>query len=174
MTIENQAGAVALVAAVKAALRVTLADDDARIGAVAEAALGIAEQFTGRVLIAREIAETVAADRCWRRLSARPVRSIAGVTAGGVAVAVDGYAVDLDGAGTGWVRVTAADVTRVTVAYVAGLADGWDTLPAPLREGVVLLAAHLFRDGEAARVPAAVAALWRPFRLLSLRLERHG
>ncbi|RDE05035.1 hypothetical protein DVW87_14615 [Sphingomonas aracearum] len=161
-------------AAVKAALRVHLAEEDGRIGDVAEAALGLAEQFTGRVLLARALTETVAADGCWRRLAARPVRGIAGVEAGGAVLPVESFAVDIDGGGTGWVRVAAGNVSRATVRFTAGMAEGWDALAPPLREGAVLLAAHLFREGEGARVPAAVAALWRPYRTLSLRWERHG
>jgi uncharacterized phiE125 gp8 family phage protein len=159
------------VAAVKAVLRVELAEDDALIAAFVESALGLAEQFVGKVGIARELSETVAADGCWHRLAARPVRAITGVEAGGVPLAVSSYALDLDARGGGWVRVGAPGLTRVTITYCAGLASGWDDLPAGLREGAVLLAAHLLSERSAgAPVPAAVTALWRPHRVLRLAL----
>jgi len=55
------------------------------------------------------------------------------------------------------------------VTVEAGLAADWPSLPAPLRQGVAMLAAYLFdsRDGAGAP-PAAVTALWRPFRRMRL------
>lgn len=46
----------------------------------------------------------------------------------------------------------------------------WSALPEALRHGVIRLAAHLYRDGDgaAAAPPAAVAALWRPWRRMRL------
>jgi uncharacterized phiE125 gp8 family phage protein len=54
------------------------------------------------------------------------------------------------------------------------MAAGWAALPAALRQGVVRLAAHFHahRTGETARPqepPAAVTALWRPYRRVRLR-----
>ena len=45
----------------------------------------------------------------------------------------------------------------------------WDAVPAPIAQGVAMLVAHLFdaRGGDAAP-PAAVAALWRPWRQVRL------
>jgi len=57
-------------------------------------------------------------------------------------------------------------------ASPAGLAPDWDALPDGLRHGVMRLAAHQHRqregDGAAPLPPAAVAALWRPWRRLRL------
>jgi hypothetical protein len=43
-------------------------------------------------------------------------------------------------------------------------------VPEPLRQGIVRLTAHLFnaRDGGGGDPPAAVTALWRPFRRIRL------
>jgi uncharacterized iron-regulated protein len=62
---------------------------------------------------------------------------------------------------------------QTCAAYIggAGLADDWGEVSAPLREGIVRFAAHLYRDRDAASTrepPAAVAALWRPWRELRL------
>ena len=90
-----------------------------------------------------------------------PVRAIAG----------DGIAVDIDADGVGWVK--GVGVMRVT--FTAGLASGWAALPAPLRQGVAMLAAHLFTDrAGSAPVPAAVSALWRPFRTVRLARPVHA
>lgn len=58
-------------------------------------------------------------------------------------------------------------------AFVGGdaLPEGWADLAPALREGIIRFAAHLYRDREAASAsepPAAVAALWRPWRELRL------
>jgi uncharacterized phiE125 gp8 family phage protein len=55
------------------------------------------------------------------------------------------------------------------VRYVAGAATRWGAVPAPVAQGVLLLAVHLFEHrGGAATPPAAVAALWRPYRRLGI------
>ena len=85
----------------------------------------------------------------------------------------DSYAVDIDAAGEGWVRLTAPrDEKKVSVGYVAGLADDPNGVPEAVRQGIVRLAAHLYVHRDAANgggPPAAVTALWRPWRRLRLR-----
>ncbi len=176
---DNGPGAVTLgtedralaVAAVKAVLRVNLSDEDALIAAFAETALGLCEQFIGQIAIRRTLRERIPVRAAWQRLAAGPVRAITGVeTLAGVALAVEAYAIDVDPAGDGWVRVSdSGGVTQVVAVFEAGLAAGWTDLPAPLRQGVVLLAAFLFdaRDTSVAP-PVAVTALWRPFRRMTL------
>ena len=118
---------------------------------------------------------TIGAGGGWQRLPFAPVTSIDGVTGlpadgGAFALPVGAYAVDIDGDGIGWVRVVAPGAAgRVRVAYTAGTGEGWAAIPPPVQQGVVLLAAHLFehRDGDALP-PAAVAALWRPYRQVRL------
>ena len=61
----------------------------------------------------------------------------------------------------------------IPVAVVtAGLAADWAGLPDGLRHGVIRLAAHHYRERDAASAaaspPAAVAALWRPWRAMRL------
>ena len=63
----------------------------------------------------------------------------------------------------------AGGAAQVAVAYTAGLAAGWDELPPGITQGVAMLAAHLFEQREDGRAPpAAVAALWRPWRRMRL------
>jgi len=92
---------------------------------------------------------------------------------------------DAAAAAADYLRMPAADAVLTRAADTAlGLAEaflgttlvprGGDgaAIPAPVMQGVVLLAVHLFehRDGAVAP-PAAVAALWRPYRRLRLRGE---
>lgn len=163
------------VTAVKALLRVAAIDEDALIAMFAETALGLAEQFLGHVTIARAMRETLPASAAWQSLGAAPVRSIAAVERlDGTALAPSDFAIDIAADGGGWVRTTAADARVIAVRFTAGMADDWPGLPAPLRQGVVLLAAHLFEARDTAQPPpAAVTALWRPFRRLHLRETQH-
>ncbi|MCD2325531.1 hypothetical protein LQ953_16050 [Sphingomonas sp. IC-56] len=157
--------------AAKAHLRIAGSAEDDALTAHVAAALALCEAFTGTSLVTREWQETLPADRGWRRLGTTPVVAIHSVSdAGGVAMPAASYAIDLDAFGQGWVRVTAPGGTRlVRVGYRAGLAAGWDALPAPIAQGVVLLAAHLFEARAIGGAPpAAVAALWRPWRRVRL------
>jgi uncharacterized phiE125 gp8 family phage protein len=81
------------------------------------------------------------------------------------------YAIDIDSSGDGWVRITDPGVaTRVRASGTAGLASDENEVPEPIRQGVLRLVAHLFtaRDGEGGDPPAAVTALWRPYRRMRL------
>jgi uncharacterized phiE125 gp8 family phage protein len=167
----------------KALLRAGDAGEDALIGAMLASAAALCERFTGQALIARGFRETLAGgvaearrSHGWRRLSRTPVRSIGaverlGVDGAAVALAPADFAIDIDANGDGWVR-TARQGGRLRVSFDAGTAADWAGVPAPLRQGILRLAAHLYTfrtdAGAQAEPPAAVAALWRPWRRLRL------
>ena len=159
--------------------RLSIGDEDGVIDALARAALAMAETFLRTALIVRGHRAVLPLKPGWRLLPATPVTAIGtveGVAADGTAIplASDGYAVDIDAAGDGWVRVTdARGAARISVDYTAGLAADWAGLPAPIAQGVVRLIGHLQaeRDGVGGPAPAAVTALWRPYRRVIL-LER--
>ena len=170
---------VAAVAEIKGALRVAVADDDALIAAFAEAALGLAERFLGRALLLRPVTERVPGSRAWQPLGAMPVLAISSVSAVAgdtvTPLAVDDYAIDLDAEANGWVRVTGDVPGVIEVAYQAGWIGTWPLIPAPVRQGIVLLAAHLYTERDASEPPpTAVTALWRPFRRMALAQEVHA
>jgi len=164
------------VAAAKAVLRMASTDEDELIAAFAETALGLAERFLGQVTIARTMRESVAVTGGWQRIGAAPVRAITRVeTTAGVALAATVYAIDIDPQGDGWVRVTDGGSGTRIVVFDAGMASEWAGVPGPIRQGVVLLAAHLF-DARAQDTPPplAVTALWRPFRRIALLAGEHS
>ncbi len=171
--------------AAKAYLRVERADEDDLIAGLVAAAAELCEAFIGEALLERGFTETIPAGQAWRRLSLGPVRAIIQIEAvaaeGAVqALPADGYGIDIDSRGDGWVRLTGpGEVRRIRVGYEAGLAGAWADLPAALRQGILRLAAHFYTDraAEGARPsepPAAVAALWRPFRRLRLNRGRQS
>lgn len=165
----------AAVAEAKAYLRIGHDEEDALVARLVASAAGLCETFTGRTLIARTVREVVRPTGAWQRLGATPVRAIGAVAveeAGGGArpLAVDAYAVDVDSNGDGWVRIGRGAGDRARVDYEAGMAGDWEALPEPLRQGVARLAAHFYmnRDADGDGVPAAVTALWRPWRRMRL------
>lgn len=174
---EPPAYALAALDEVKAYLRITQEEDDALIGGLIRSAGETCERFIGRALVLREAEETVPLPRQWRRLTLTPVAAITGVTGlpqdgDPFALPVEDYAIDIDGHGDGWVRVTdGGQVKRVWVVYQAGFGPDWNAVPEPLRQGIVRLVAHLFTHRDAVDdpgPPAAVTALWRPWRRMRL------
>ena len=178
VTIDAVPANAASLAEARAYLRLDGTDEDALLGRLIAASTALCEGFTGQVLLARAVVETVPVSADWRRLSLTPVGSITGlegrsVTGENFTLAVDAYAVDIDAGGDGWVRVTSpGSAARADVHYRAGMADDWGGLPEAIRQGIVRLAAHMFShrdDPDEAGPPAAVAALWRPWRRMRLR-----
>lgn len=162
----------------KAHLRINVSDEDALLAGLLRAAADMCEAFTGRALVERAVAEVLAASTAWTRLGAAPVGAILGVEAlaadgSATALAAAAYAVDIDAAGDGWVRLLAGGETkRIRVSYRAGMASDPNGLPETLRHGIVRLATHLYthRDrADGSGPPAAVTALWRPWRRLRLK-----
>jgi uncharacterized phiE125 gp8 family phage protein len=177
MLVEEEAGALAVgLAELKAYLRIENANEDAVLASLLRGAAGLCEQFVGQWLTIRAARETVAADGTWRRLAARPVVEIGtveGLDGDGTAVAlpVAGYAIDIDAQGEGWVRGAPVDgVQRLRVTYRAGLADDPNGVPEAIRQGIVRMAAETYatREGRDPVAPAAVTALWRPWRRMRL------
>jgi uncharacterized phiE125 gp8 family phage protein len=162
----------------KAHLRLEGDGEDGLIARLIAAAIVACEGFTGTQLLIRAAREPIPISAEWRRLSLTPVQAITGVSGvatdgTGVVLPVDGYGSVIDGDGDGWVRVTQpGSAQRATVEFRAGRAETWGTLPEPLRQGIVRLAAHLYSHRDAADdsgPPAAVSALWRPWRRMRLR-----
>jgi uncharacterized phiE125 gp8 family phage protein len=162
---------------VKAYLRIETDADDAVIGRAIAAAVAHGEAFTGQQWLTREARDTLVPNGCWQALGRRPVQVIEDVERilpdDAEALPVSGYAIDIDADGCGWVRVTdaATNRSRIRVTYQAGMAGDWSGLPDGLRQGAVRLASHLYSHRDAAdegAPPAAIAALWRPWRRMRL------
>ncbi len=156
-------------------LRITTPNDDAAIAALVRAASDMCEAFIGQYLVERACRSVVAADGRWQRLGAAPVRSITAAEAiarDGTASALtdEAYERDIAADGEGWVRHGGGASVRLSVDYRAGLAVEASGLPEALRQGLLRLVAHLYgtRDGGESAPPAAVIALWRPWRRMRL------
>jgi uncharacterized phiE125 gp8 family phage protein len=159
----------------QAYVRIETGEEEAVLAGLLRSASAICEQFIGQALVARGFAETLGASGQWQRLGLTPVRSIDAVAligedGGETALAAADFAVDIDASGDGWVRLVRGGEGLVRVSAVAGMASNGNEVPEPLRQGIVRLTAYLFnaRDGGGGEPPAAVTALWRPYRRLRL------
>ncbi|MGY6638416.1 MAG: head-tail connector protein [Erythrobacter sp.] len=154
--------------------------EDALLAALLKAALELCEAFTGQAPLAQMVEEQVAPQRGLQLLVSRPVREIVDVEV----TNIDGtratlppldYTADIALCGTANFRLLAPIQGRaLTVRLIAGIAGEWATLPPALRQGIVRLAAHYYRerdaDGQrhATPPPLSVTALWQPWRLMRL------
>ena len=158
-------------------LAITTTQDDASLEALLRAAVETCEAFTGTMPVAARVEQIHAATCEWQALHASPVHLIDGAEAIGpdgtrAALGVGDYDIYIIGDSRGLVRLRhAVVIRRVSVRFLAGLVPDWEALPDGLRHGVLRLAAHNYRmrDGESGpNPPAAIAALWRPWRRLRL------
>lgn len=158
-------------------LAITNTQDDAALEALLRAALDICEAFTGTMPLAATVEEVHAATCEWQCLYASPVHAILtteGIDSAGTRTPLPAadYEIDITGDSRGLVRLRHAGVMqRLAVRFVAGLVPEWDALPDGLRHGILRLAAHNYRareHDEGPNPPAAVAALWRPWRRMRL------
>ena len=176
MTGNGLALAAVTMSEAQAYVRIETGEEEAVLAGLIRTASALCEAFLGQIVIARDFALQLPASGKWERLELGPVQSIDGVEAIGTAGAPtilpsSSYAIDIDAAGDGWVRVyDSAGATRVRVSGTAGMAQDENGVPEPIRQGVLRLVAHLFtaRDGEGGDPPAAVTALWRPYRRMRL------
>jgi uncharacterized phiE125 gp8 family phage protein len=176
MLVGNLAAPAVTLAEAQAYVRVETGEEEALLAGLVRTATAMCEQFTGRVLLLREYTETLRASGDWQRLGLTPVRSVDTVEAIGedgtaTTLPARAFAVDVDSAGDGWVRLMPGyPPCKLRVSGTAGIATESHDVPEPLRQGIVRLTAHLFnaRDGGGGDPPAAVTAMWRPFRRMRL------
>lgn len=161
-------------------LRLGATIDDAVVAQLVRAATNICEAFIGRWLIVRAGEESLPLCAGAVELGARPmvaVDQVALVAADGTATALEPDAWRAVIARDGTARLTIhapGDATRVRVGYRAGMADTPNGIPEAIRQGVVRMTQYLHdaRDGSGAAPPAAIAALWQPWRRLTLGAGR--
>lgn len=159
-------------------LAITTSGDDATLETLLRGALDMCEGFTGQMPLECTCEEILPASGEWQVLSARPVQAVTavdGIPAEGPRLAFNpaDYAIELDADGGARVRIIRpGSAGRIAVRFTAGMAAGWPSLPGGIRHGLIRLAAHGYRQRDQDALgpvpPAAVAALWRPWRRLRL------
>ena len=162
---------IVTLAEAQAFARVETGDEEAVLAGLVRTASALCEAFLCQLVIARDFREHVPVSPHWQRLSVAPVRSIDSISHDNTALAATAYSTDIDSNGAGWVRITDSRIAgAVEVSGSAGMATSPNGVPEPIRHGVLKLVAHLFseRDGDGSAIPAAVTALWRPYRRVRL------
>lgn len=151
----------------QAYVRVETGEEEALLAGLIRTATDLCEAFLGQVVISRAFEVDVAANGRWERLDVAPVQSIDGVAdTAQQSLPASAYSMDIDARGDGWVRVFDTSLRRVRVSGAAGMAHDQNGVPEAIRQGILRLVAHLFtaRDDQGGEPPAAVTALWRPYR----------
>ncbi|WP_370177313.1 hypothetical protein [Alteriqipengyuania sp.] len=157
-------------------LGITRSADDAQLTALIGAGVEACERFTGLTPLASTIEEVRDASHEWTRLTTRSIAQVANVESldsegARSALDEDEYDLHLSGDGSAQLRLRRGPfIIRVVLTLEAGLAPDWASLPDGLRHGILRFAAFLHREGEqgAGEPPAAIAALWRPWRQVRL------
>lgn len=159
-------------------LGITTTREDGTLVRLLRASLATCEAFIRQVPLATTFEEVLAARTGWHALGLQPVGAITRIEAlapDGARSAIDGGQVmfDITSEGEGRFRLLLpTGAARFAVRYSAGIAADWESLPQALAQGIIRLAAHHFRArdlaGERAVPPAAVAALWQPWRKVRL------
>lgn len=158
-------------------LAISTAREDTALTALLHTALDACEGFARAAALEAVFEEVLPATCIWQSLHTAPVAAITAVeavAANGTRSAIDpgAYLMDITADGCGRIKLLRGiPQTRIAVRFTAGLAPDWASLPATLRHGIIRLAAYHYRersDGGAAQPPAAVVALWQPWRRMRI------
>lgn len=168
----------AALAELKDWLGITTTGEDAILANQLRAATETCEAFTGTMPLEADCEEVLPVSSDWQLLETRPVLAITGAwdidsTGARHALPSTAYALDFRADGLGCIRILDPGTAgRVAVRFTAGLSADWSALPEGLRHGIMRLAAHQYRVRETSDKvsvpPAAVVALWRPWRRVRL------
>lgn len=174
--VQSPAPGDAALAELKHWLGITRPNEDDTLRQLLGTSLALCEAFTGKTPLRQTVEETVPLTGEWQELVSRPVQTLqsAAVVANSGARTPIATLTDM----LEWRIGTTACVRLlhpyegqgIALQMVVGIAADWATLPAPLRHGIIRLAAHHFRERDAASnakansaPPASVTALWRPW-----------
>lgn len=174
-----QAGEAGL-ADLKQWLGISRNNEDALLAGLLKAAVDLCEAFTGQAPLMQVVEELLAPRQGLQVLTARPVREVVAVEIVGTSairtpLGTLDYSAEIAACGSASLRLLKpVEARAVAVRLSVGIAADWASLPAALRQGIIRLAAHHYRDRDLegqrspAPPPVSVTALWQPWRLMRL------
>lgn len=156
-------------------LGITREDEDALLLTLLQASVDLCEGFTGLLPLEVEVEERLANGAGEHALTSRPVRTLLAAewldeSGASNALNADDYTFTITTDGSAALTLTEdSEAEAVMVRVSAGLAEDWTSLPAPLRQGIIRLAAFHYRDRDQSQPPPpSVTALWQPWRQMRL------
>jgi uncharacterized phiE125 gp8 family phage protein len=165
----------------KSWLGITRPNEDALLADLLQTGLAMCEAFTGQAPLSQLVEERLSTKSGVSVLSSRPVTSVTGlelVSQEGARAPLAGAQFEAEISPEGALSITLLQDLHgqsVTVIARVGSSDDWNSVPAALKQGIIRLCAHYYRDrdrpgepGKASSPPAIVSALWRPYQTLRL------
>ena len=159
-------------------LSITTGRDDILLVDLLRSSLNAFEAFTGLMPLQHLCTEVLPATALTQRAATAPVTMLHEVheitpTLAKRDLAGDRFTHEIDADGRLFIRLLSPLANpRIELRMTAGLADSWTRLDPALRQGIVRLAAHQYRERDEganeAKPPASVVALWRPWRAVRL------
>ncbi|WP_298470312.1 hypothetical protein [uncultured Erythrobacter sp.] len=141
------------------------------------ASLATCEAFTAQAPLEQTIEERISVKQGIYRLGSRPARMLLNAelidqigTRSSLSGQGHGFNLDHDGVATADLKFD-LEGQAVAVTLLVGIAPDWPSVPKALRQGIIRLAAHFYRDRDSERMmqpPSSVTALWRPWRTMRL------
>lgn len=160
----------------KSWLGISRPGEDALLVDLLLTALGMCESFTGQAPLSQLVEERLPTSAKKVTLNCRPATSISNVelvshNGDRTPLTPDQYETEISPQGSLVFHLTnSLEGQAVIVTARVGIAETWDTVPAPLKQGIIRLCAYHYRDrdrpadnGKASTPPATISALWRPW-----------
>jgi uncharacterized phiE125 gp8 family phage protein len=163
-------------------LGITRPNEDGLLTNLLRSSLDTCEAFTGQSPLSQRIEERLPTRRGQYRIASVPVETLEAIEAIAddgtrTALSADMCEVHFEAAGSAVLRLHSdIEGKAVAVTMQVGLAAQWEAIPPAIRQGLIRLSAHCYRDRDrqalqsnAATPPTSVTALWRPWRVVRLR-----
>ena len=156
-------------------LGITRPDEDAQLIDLLASSVAMCEAFTGQTPLEQTVEEHLPVTKGRHALTSQPVQQLLNAETvdffgARASIAGQGHGFELDRNGVALADLKSDLVGEYLAVQVrVGIASDWQSVPKPLRQGIIRLASHHYSDrdrGNPSTTPASVTALWRPWRLV--------
>ena len=165
----------------KSWLGISRPNEDALLADLLQTGLAMCEAFTGQAPLSQLIEEQLPTRAGKTVLRSRPAQSLSALeltAQDGSRTSIDPSQYEVEISPDGCLSITLLQDQQgrsVTASARVGMSDDWAGVPAPLKQGIIRLCAHYYRDrdrpgapDQASTPPTIVSALWRPYQALRL------